>query len=56
MLLINAGEPKTFENAMSCNQKNKRHKAMQEQLKSLHENRTFESVKLPKNKKILKNK
>jgi hypothetical protein len=31
-------------------------KAMQEEMKSLHENHTFKLVKLPKGKRALKNK
>ena len=31
-------------------------KAMKEEIKSLHENNTYELVKLPKGKKLLKNK
>ena len=36
--------------------KNEWYKAMQEELKSLHENHTFELVKLPKGKRTLTNK
>ena len=56
MLLTDAGEPETYEEAMSCDQKNEWYEAMQEELKSLHENYTFELVKLPKGKRTLTNK
>ena len=52
-------EGEEFENykeAMDDESKQKWIKAMQEEMKSLHENKTFELVKLPKSKRALKNK
>lgn len=56
MLLTDAGELETYEEAISCERKNEWHEAMQEELKSLHENHTFELVKLSQGKRTLTNK
>ncbi|QHO13807.1 Retrovirus-related Pol polyprotein [Arachis hypogaea] len=50
------GEPKSYQEAMSDEHKKDWLKAMQEEMKSLHENHTFELVKLPKGKGAFKNK
>jgi hypothetical protein len=41
---------------MLHDQKNEWQKAMQEEMKSLHENHTYDLVELPKGKRSLKNK
>ena len=41
---------------MNDEHKQKWFEAMQDEMKSLHENKTFELVKLPKGKRALKNK
>jgi hypothetical protein len=41
---------------MVSEHKNKWLEAMQDEMKSLHENNTFELVELPRGKKVLKNK
>lgn len=56
MLLTDGGEPENFQEATSNDQKGKWLSAMQEELKSLLENHTYELVKLPKGKRALKNK
>ncbi|KAH9780323.1 hypothetical protein KPL71_008037 [Citrus sinensis] len=50
------GEPKYFEEVMSHQHKNEWVKAIQEEMKSLNENHTYDIVKLPKGKRALKNK
>ena len=50
------GEPESYQEAMSDEHKEDWLKAMQEEMKSLHENHTFELVKLPKGKRAFKNK
>ena len=56
LLLTDAGEPSCYEEAMSDEHKNHWLEAMEDEMNSLHENNTFELVKLPKGKKALKNK
>jgi len=56
VLVTDGGEPECFDEAMSHEKKSEWLKAMQEEMKSLHENHTFELVKLPKGKRALKNK
>ena len=56
VLITDEGEPESFEEAMIDDRKKKWFSAMQDEMKSLHENKTFELVKLPKGKKALKNK
>ena len=50
------GEPESYQEAIEKEKKNEWLKAMQEEMKSLHENQTYDIVKLPKGKKVLKNK
>ena len=56
VLLTDGGEPKDFEEAMDDEHKRKWIEAMQDEMRSLHKNETFELVKLPKGKRALKNK
>lgn len=56
VLLIDGGEPESYEEAMMDNYKEEWLKAMQEELQSLHENLTYKLVVLPKGKRALKNK
>ena len=51
VLLIDGGEPESYEEAMGDENKMKWVNAMQNEMKSLHENHSFELVKLPKGKK-----
>ena len=55
-MLTNGGEPESYQEAMSHEKKKEWMKAMQEEIKSLHENKTFDLVKLPKGKRPQKNK
>lgn len=55
-MLSDQGEPETYQEVMEHKNKQEWIKAMQEEMKSLHENHTFELVKLPNGKKLLKNK
>ena len=55
MLVTDGGEPESFEEAMEDEHKKKWIEAMEDEMKSLHENRTFKLVKLPKGKRALKN-
>lgn len=54
LLLTNGGEPKSYEEAISDESKNEWFKAMQEEMKPLNENHTYERVKFPKGKRALK--
>ena len=56
MLLTDGGEPESFEEAMDNEHSEKSIEVMQDEMNSLHENKTFELVKLPKGKRALKNK
>jgi len=56
VLLSDGGEPESYQEAMLHDQKNEWQKAMQEEMKSLHENHTYDLVELPKGKRALKNK
>ncbi|XP_073061796.1 uncharacterized protein [Primulina eburnea] len=56
ILLTDGGEPESFEEAITSEHKDMWMEAMQEEMQSLHDNETFELVKLPKGKKALKNK
>lgn len=56
MMLIDRGEADYFEKAMSHQHKNEWAKVMQEKMKSLNKNRTYDLVNLPKRKRALKNK
>ena len=55
MLVTDGGEPEGYAEAME-DDKREWFDAMQDEMKSLHENNTFELVKLPKGKKALRNK
>ncbi|KAL6350220.1 hypothetical protein AAG906_004163 [Vitis piasezkii] len=52
---VHEGEPESYEEAMGVENKMKWVDAMQDEMKSLHENHSFELVKLPKGKRALKN-
>jgi hypothetical protein len=54
VLVTDGGDSKCFNEVMSHEKKNEWLKAMQKEMKSLHENHTFELVKLPKGKRALK--
>ena len=54
--LIDEGEPECYLEAMGSEEKKKWLDAMQDEMKSLHDNHTFDLVKLPKGKKALENK
>jgi hypothetical protein len=56
VLVTDGGELECFDEAMSHEKKSEWLKAMEEKMKSLHENHTFELVKLPKGKRALTNK
>lgn len=55
VLLTDGGEPESYEEAMESEQKRNWVEAMQDEMNSLHENNTYELVKLPKGKRALKN-
>jgi hypothetical protein len=55
ILLVDSGEPKCFEEDLESEHKNKWLKVMQDEMKSLYENNTFELVELLRGKKVLKN-
>ncbi|KAL6318202.1 hypothetical protein AAG906_035707 [Vitis piasezkii] len=55
VLLTDGKEPESFEEAIGDENKMKWVDAMQDKMKSLHENHSFEFVKLPKGKRALKN-
>ena len=56
LLLTDVGEPECYEEDMENEHKDKCIEAMQDEMKSLHENHTYELVKLPKGMRALKNK
>ncbi|GKF08356.1 putative RNA-directed DNA polymerase, partial [Tanacetum coccineum] len=56
VLLIDGGEPECYAEAMEDEHKKEWFDAMQDEMKSLYENNTFELTKLPKVKRALKNK
>nr|GFB60908.1 retrovirus-related Pol polyprotein from transposon TNT 1-94 [Tanacetum cinerariifolium] len=56
VLLTDGGEPECYVEAIEDEQKKEWFEAMQDEMNSLHENNTFELVKLPKGKRALKNK
>ncbi|KAJ4721959.1 Retrovirus-related Pol polyprotein from transposon TNT 1-94 [Melia azedarach] len=56
ILLTDTGEPECYDEAIEDDHRNEWIEAMQDEMRSLHENHTFELVKLPKGKKALKNK
>ena len=55
VLLTDEGKPKCYAEAMEDENKKEWVDAMQDEMKSLYENSTFELVKLPKGKRALKN-
>ncbi|RVW11901.1 Retrovirus-related Pol polyprotein from transposon TNT 1-94 [Vitis vinifera] len=55
VLLTNGEEPESYVEAMEDENKMKWVDVMQDEMESLHENHSFELVKLPKGKKTLKN-
>ncbi|RVW22327.1 Retrovirus-related Pol polyprotein from transposon TNT 1-94 [Vitis vinifera] len=55
VLLTDGGEPESYVEAMEDENKMKWVDAMQDEMESLHENHSFELVKLPKGKRALKN-
>ena len=56
VMISDQGEPESYEEVMEHEKKAEWLKAMQEEMKSLLENHTYDLVKLPKGKKMLKNK
>ena len=56
VLLTDGGELECYKESMEDEHKKDWVEAMQDEMTSLHENNTFELVKLPKGKKALKNK
>ena len=56
VMISDQGEPESYEEVMEHEKKAEWLKAMQEEMKSLLENHTYDLVKLPKRKKMLKNK
>ncbi|KAL6529789.1 hypothetical protein OROGR_015412 [Orobanche gracilis] len=55
VLLTDGGEPECFKEALEDENKKDWFDAMQDEMSSLHENNTYELVKLPKGKRALKN-
>ena len=55
VILIDDEEPKCFIEAMKSEEKKKWMDAMKDEMKSLHDNHTFDLVKLPKGKRALDN-
>ena len=56
VLLIDKGEPECYKEAMKDEHKDKWIEAMQDEMKSLHENHTYKLVKYLKGMRALKNK
>ncbi|GJX61598.1 putative RNA-directed DNA polymerase [Tanacetum coccineum] len=56
VLVTDGGEPECYAEAMEDEHKKEWFDAMQDEMKSLYENNTFELTKLPKGKRALKNK
>ena len=54
-MLTNGGEPKTYKEAILHESKKEWDKVMQEEVRSLLENHTYDLVKLPQGKKALRN-
>ena len=55
-MITDGKEPECYEEAMTHDKKKEWVKAMQEEINSLHENKTYELVQLPKGKRLLRNK
>lgn len=53
--LTDGGEPECYDEAMESDEKKKWLDSMQDEMKSLHDNHTFDLVKFPKGKKALEN-
>ena len=56
MLLIDGGEPKYYEEVKEDEHKDQKIEVIQNEIKNLHENHTYELVKLSKGTRVLKNK
>ena len=56
MLLTDGGEPECYEETMEDDHKDQWIELMQDEIKSLHENHTYDLLKLPKGMRALKNK
>ena len=56
MLLTDGEEPENYQEAISCGDGQKWLESMQEEMSSLHENQTYDLVKLLNDKKALKSK
>ena len=56
VMISDQGEPETYQEVLKHENKAEWLKEMKEEMKSLHENHTYDLVKPPKKKKILKNK
>ena len=56
ILLTNEGEPLTYKEAHSCDDKSKWELAMKSKMQSLYANNTWELVVLPKGRKAIPNK
>jgi hypothetical protein len=56
VLLSDRGEPESYQEIMLHDQKNQWLEGMQNEMKSLRENHTYDLVELPKGKRALKNK
>ena len=56
IMLTDEGEPLTFREAKTCEHKSKWELAMQEEIKALHANDTWDLVVLPKGRKAIPNK
>lgn len=55
VFLTDGGEPKSFEEVLENENKKEWMDAMEDEMQSLHESNTFELVKFPKGKRVLKN-
>ena len=56
VLIYDGEEPESYQEVMQHDQKKQWLEAMQDEMKSLHENHTYDLVELPKDKRTLKNK
>ena len=56
IILSDEGEPLTYNEAKQCEHKKKWELAMQEEIKALHANDTWDLVELPKGRKAIPNK
>ena len=54
-ILIDEGEPLTLNETRSCEQKSELELVMQEEIKALHANDTWDMVELPKGKNVICN-